>query len=301
LKLRFHSRLELPVTPPYRLDFTAQALRRLAANVVDLEADGWYYRALRDGRGVNAFRVRQLDDERLELQLAGRDPSRWIPTIERMIATQTDLSAWYRRARRVPWLARLADALRGLRAPRYPNAWEALAHAIVFQQISIHAAASIMRRTVEALSPQIDVDGLLLRPFPQPAALLEMPDATLRACGLSTNKVAHLRVAAQAATDGTIQDERLEAASTEDAIDRLCELRGIGRWSASVVMLRGFGRLDTFPGGDSGVARALRELSGDPQIDEQAVLEELGPVRGMLYFHLLLGRLCNLVPARTDW
>jgi DNA-3-methyladenine glycosylase II len=273
----------------------------LAANVVDLEADGWYYRALCDDVGINAFGVRQLDDARLELRLAGSRASRWIPTIERMLATKSDLSPWYRRVRSIPWLARLTKALRGLRGPRYPNAWEALAHAIVFQQISIHAAASIMRRAVEALSPQIEVGELRLRPFPSPTALLEMPDAGLRACGLSANKVAHLRVAAHAVLDGTIADARLESATTEDAIATLCELHGIGRWSASVVMLRGFGRLDTFPGGDSGVARALRELSGEANVDEQALLEILGPVRGLLYFHLLLGRLCNLVPGRADW
>jgi len=51
---------------------------------------------------------------------------------------------------------------------------------------------------------------------------------------------------------------------------------------------------------DSGVARSLRELSGDPGLDPAALLEALGPVRGFLYFHLLLGRMRNLAPGSDD-
>ena len=61
-------------------------------------------------------------------------------------------------------------------------------------------------------------------------------------------------------------------------------------------MLRGFGRLDVFPMRDSGVARTVKLLSGDDRLDLDAVLDVLGPVRGMLYYHLLLGRLRNLTP-----
>ena len=64
-------------------------------------------------------------------------------------------------------------------------------------------------------------------------------------------------------------------------------------------MLRGFGRLDVFPMRDSGVARTVRALSGDDGIDLDAVLETLGPARGMLYYHLLLGRMHPEGPART--
>ena len=64
---------------------------------------------------------------------------------------------------------------------------------------------------------------------------------------------------------------------TGQAAERLVQLRGIGPWSAAVVLLRGFGRLDTFPLRDSGVARTAALLSGDPDVDLDAVLEALGP------------------------
>jgi DNA-3-methyladenine glycosylase II len=283
------------------LDLTVDALRRLAANVVDVVgADGLYRRALRDENGANLLEVRQPSARTLAVRIAGSRPQRWLPSVERMLGTGVTLTEWYRRVRPYPWLDFLARELRGLRPPRYPSLWEALAHSIVFQQISIHAAASIMRRLIEAAGSPIQHGDAVFYPFITAKDLLRADDATLRSAGLSANKIAHLRSAAVAVTAGEISDEEIERLPSAQASERLCAIRGIGPWSAAVVLLRGFGRLDVFPMKDSGVARSLRMLSGDPLLDAHALLEGLGPVRGMLYFHLLLGRMRNLVPTRPD-
>lgn len=286
----------IPVAAPYRLDYTVDALRRLAANVVDVANDGVYRRALLDAKGANLIEVRQEDPRHLRVRIAGPDGKRWLPAVERMLGTNVKVNAWYERVRDIPWLAALSRELRGLRPPRYPALFESLAHAIVFQQISIHAAASIMRRTVVSLAEPVEAGGFAYYPFPRPQDVLAASDETLRGAGLSGNKISHLRSAAYAVTSGELVDAQIDALSTEDAIERLCAVRGIGRWSAAVVLLRGFGRLDIFPLNDSGVARTVKLLSGDPSIDLDALLARLGPVRGFLYFHLLLGRIRNLVP-----
>jgi DNA-3-methyladenine glycosylase II len=123
---------------------------------------------------------------------------------------------------------------------------------------------------------------------------LSAADPALRGAGLSANKIAHLRSAAAAVLDGVVAEKALEVLPSPLAAQRLTAVRGIGAWSAAVVLLRGFGRLDVFPMKDSGVARSLKALSGNPNVDAHALLEALGPVRGMLYFHLLLGRIHNL-------
>lgn len=294
--MRFTVKCAIPVRPPYRLDLTVDALRRLAANVVDIEHGGVYRRALADDSGVNLLEVRQSAPDALDMRLSGRDAKRWVPVAQRMLGTNADLQEWYARVKRVPWLASLTTELRGLRPPQYPTLFEALAHSIVFQQISIHAAAAIMRRFVVALGEPLEHDGTVQYPFPSPAVVLRADEQALRAVGLSANKVAHLRSAAEAVERGSLTRAEIDALPTDAAIERLCEIRGIGRWSAAVVLLRGFGRLDIFPMKDSGVARTVKLLSGDPQIDLDALLETLGPVRGMLYFHLLLGRIRNLAP-----
>lgn len=299
--MKFSFETKVPVQPPYRLDLTADALRRLAANVVDVvDSEGVYRRALRDERGTNLLELRQVSNQALSLRVAGPRAQRWAATVETMLGTRVQLDEWYRRVRPHPWLAYLARELRGLRPPRYPSLWEALAHSIVFQQISIHAAASIMRRVIETLGEPVEHGGVLYYPFPSAGDLLSCSESRLRAAGLSANKVAHLRSAAEAVASQDVTGAEIEKLPSAQASERLCSIRGIGPWSAAVVLLRGFGRLDVFPMKDSGVARSLRLLSGNPLLDAHALLESLGPVRGMLYFHLLLGRMRNLVPAVTD-
>jgi DNA-3-methyladenine glycosylase II len=291
----------LPVRTPFRLDLTADALRRLASNAVDVVADdGAYLRAFASDGDAALLRVTQQEGGALRVQAAGMRATRALELCTRMLGTSVDLRPWNRRAAAIPWVARLAKALRGLKPPRYPTLWEACAHAIVFQQISIVAAAAIMQRVVSSLSAPVRVDGVSMRPFPAPAALLRAHDNELRAAGLSANKVGHLRAVAEALERRDITEEEIDRLPTTQAAERLVQLRGIGPWSAAVVLLRGFGRLDTFPLRDSGVARTAVLLSGDPHIDLDEVLARLGPERGMLYYHLLLGRLRNLTPARKD-
>jgi DNA-3-methyladenine glycosylase II len=293
---RFGAPLRLPVREPFRLDLTVDALRRLASNVVDVVGpDGTLYRALEGGGDTEAVAVRARDCNCIEVRATGRDAARWLPVVARMLGTQVDLARWYARSRRVAWLAPLTAALRGLKPPRYPTLWEACAHAILFQQISIHAAAAIMRRVVEMLGRTLSVDGVRCIAFPPPQRWLDAGEATLRGAGVSTNKVAHLRAAAGALCAGALDEAELERLPTAEAAQRLRAVRGIGAWSASVVMLRGLGRLDTFPLRDSGVARSLALLAGGIHVDQEALLEELGDVRGMLYYQLLLGRMRNLV------
>lgn len=298
---RFTTDDVIPVTQPYRLDLTVDALRRLAANVVDVVGpDGAYYRALSSGKTTVVLRVTQRQDGSLDLQTSARNSSSVIPVVKKMLGTEFDIREWERRASQIPWLARIARELRGVHPPRYPSLFEACSHAIVFQQISIHAAASIMRRVVEAIGERAAVNDIELVAFPTSRALLSAKESTLREAGLSTNKVMHLRSVAAAIEEGEVSEQEIEALPTPAASERLVRIRGIGPWSAAVVLLRGFGRLDTFPMRDSGVARTIKLLSGDPEIDVDAVLERLGPMRGMLYYHLLLGRISNLVPVVSD-
>lgn len=288
---RFGARMRLPVRTPFRLDLTVSALRRLAANVVNVVSDdATFYRALSDGSGSTLLSIVQREPGSIEVRATGRGADRWLPSVERMLGLDVDLRDWYARSAAIDWLRPLAVGLRGLKPPRYPTVWEACAHAIVFQQISIHAASAIMRRLVELLAAPAIAGGVRAYPFPGPQRWLDADEAALRAAGLSRNKVAHLRSVAAAFADLTLQESVLETLPTPQAALALQNVRGIGPWSAAVVLLRGLGRLDAFPLHDSGVARSVEIVAG-PDANLDAALAALGSTRGMLYFHLLLARL----------
>jgi DNA-3-methyladenine glycosylase II len=181
--------------------------------------------------------------------------------------------------------------MRGVKPPRYPTLWEACVNAIVFQQISIHAAGAILRRTIEALGPPLERERERYFAFPSPETLLAADDVLLRAAGLSSGKIATLRRIAESLLEATLDEATLEACDTPEAAARLSSIKGIGPWTAAVILLRGLGRLDLFPQNDSGAARSLALAAPGVTVDVEAVLQALGPWRGLLYYHLLLARL----------
>lgn len=177
-----------------------------------------------------------------------------------------------------------------MKPPRYPGLFESCVHAIVFQQVSLLAASAIARRLVHALGDRVEHEGVPLFVFPRAEAFLSASEVLLRGAGLSAGKIRAIRNVAEALASGLVDEPTLERASREDAALRLRALHGIGPWSAALILLRGLGRLDVFPGNDSGVRRSLMVAAGRT-VDLQPLLDALGLMRGMLYFQLLFARL----------
>lgn len=209
----------------------------------------------------------------------------------RMLGPEYDLHPFYRAVKAIPWLDALATRMRGIKPPRYPTLWEAIVNAVVFQQVSIHAASAILARIVTYLAKPIEYQGRKYYPFFSPEDFLRAKSSELRKLGISEGKELTLNGSADALLTGTLQEEELERMSTVDVTSRLMMLRGIGPWTAAVICLRGLRRLDVFPMEDSGAQRAIAELSGDANVNVVPILDILGEQRGMLYYHLLLGRL----------
>jgi DNA-3-methyladenine glycosylase II len=286
-------RLVRPVLP-YRLDLTVAVLRRFSTNVVDrTDERGRYLRVLAGDAGPVVLTAAQTAPDAVEFEIEAppAETARVFALARRLLGVDRDISGFYERLRRPAWLRGLAERMRGMKPPRYATLWEACVNAIVFQQVSLHAATAILRRTIEALVPPLEHAGMTLLAFPTPAMLLAADDAPLRAAGLSSGKLATLRRVAEALGAGALDEAALEERDTPAAIELLCEIKGIGPWTAAVIMLRGLGRLDIFPLNDSGAARSLAVASGHAVVDLEAILKQLGEWRGLLYYHLLLARL----------
>ncbi|HET8835657.1 MAG TPA: hypothetical protein VFN08_13085 [Gemmatimonadales bacterium] len=293
---RVESGYSIAVQAPYRLDLTVNALRRLSTNLVDvLGPDGAYVRVLGGPAERAVVRVSQPDPGTLTVEIEGdrRRHPRLLELVRRMLGVEVDLTRFYRSASRVQWLHPLVRRMRGVRPPRYPTIWEACVNAIVFQQISLHAASSIMGRLTQALSEPVQHGGARLYPFPGSEQLLTAPESVLRGAGLSAGKLATLRRVADALRAGALDGGQLEGLPSPDAAALLRSIKGIGPWTAMVILLRGLGRLDVFPENDTSVAYNLTLVGAPAGVDVPKLLDTLGPERGMLYYHLLLGRLEN--------
>jgi 3-methyladenine DNA glycosylase/8-oxoguanine DNA glycosylase len=280
-------RLSLPVTPPFRLDRTVSLLQRLPTNPVDVWSGGAYVRAfdLLEGRVV--WRVTQPAPGRVLAELDGPagPPAPWRARLRRMLGADVDLAPFLALARRVPALAPWVPVARSLRPPRYAALHEAFANVVLFQQVSLASGVAILRRLVASLSPAVEAHGAVLRAFPAAATLADAPDALLRAAGLSAAKARTLRFAAAAVADGTLRHGDHQRLASDALVERLRAIPGVGPWSANLVALRYFGRLDVFPPGDVAAVKALTDL------DAEALVERFGPWRGMLYFLLFARRM----------
>ena len=152
-------------------------------------------------------------------------------------------------------VGRFRLALDGIQSP-----FAALAEAIVYQQLTGRAAATIHGRVKALFRPK--------RSF-GPADILAAPDDTLRSAGLSGAKVRALRDLARRSLDGTVPTlARLRGMEDAEVVERLVEIRGIGAWTAEMLLIFRLGRPDVLPATDYGVrkgfARAFRRALPTP-------------------------------------
>src|SRR5207237_6612310 len=130
--------------------------------------------------------------------------------------------------------------------------FDALAESIAYQQLSGKAAATIWKR-VRTIFPK--------RKFLNPKLVLETPDEKFRAAGLSRSKVAALKDLAAKTIEGTVPTRRALAKMTDDEIiERLIQVRGIGRWTAEMLLLFDLGRPDVWPVHDYGVRKGFAKI-----------------------------------------
>ena len=133
--------------------------------------------------------------------------------------------------------------------------------------------------------------------FPRPEDLAGLRPQALRPLGFSHQKSRAMIEAAQAVCDGQLDLESLVDVPDEEAVGRLEQLRGVGRWTAEYVLLRGLGRWHIFPGDDVSARNSLtRWLKLRKPLDYQRVRRVMARWRGyggLIYFHLLLDRLAT--------
>lgn len=290
----------LATRAPFHLEATVRVLQRRATNLIDVWEHERYRRVLATADGLALVEVtnhRTIDDPdvrcmvlRGELSAATR--ATLGQTVRKMLGLDLDPETLGGLAETQPRLRPTALALRGMRPPRFAELFEAFANVVPFQQVSLDAGVAIVGRLVERFGESLEHDGRRFHAFPTAQVVAEARVATLRECGLSLRKAETLRQIASAVEAGEITDEKLSRMSSQEAMRSLAELKGIGPWSASLVLLRGLGRLDVFPPGDVGAARGLSRLmrlEPGPSLDR--VVERFGDRRGYLYFCSLGGSL----------
>ena len=286
--------------PPFRLDLTVWALRRRMFNAVDRWDGTTYCRVLVvDGQplGVEVAQITRPERAMLRVTVRGASlapgaRSAVRATLARVLGLDRCLADFYRAAAGDPALGPLTQAFCGLKPPRFPTLFEALINAFACQQVTLSLGIELLNRLAEACARSWDGPRGRVWAFPSPDDLAEREPDQLRALGFSRQKARAMIELARAVAARRLDLDELERLDDATAVARLRALRGVGRWSAEYVLLRGLGRLHVFPGDDVGARNNLQRWLGllEPLDYEkvQRVLAKWAPFQGLVYLHLLL-------------
>ena len=224
--------------------------------------------------------------------------------LERLHGHRINLAPFYDLASSDPALGLLVQRFRGMKPPRFPSVFEGVVNGFACQQLTLTVGIHLLNRLTENHGLTIGADGGSNHAFPRPEDLANLGLETLRPLGFSRQKGRAMIELAKIGADGHANLEGLAALPDPEALARLSQLRGVGRWTAEYVLLRTLGRLNVFPGDDVGASNNLQRWLGlEQHLDYAAVgrvLARWQPYPGLVYFHLLLERLTEAGHLQTS-
>ena len=256
--------LRLPYKPPLDWDAMTRFLAPRAIPGVEVVDGASYRRTVEVDGGVGTIEVRNAPGHLL-LRVDVPHVGGLIHVVDharRVFDLDADPAVIGRALRRDAALKPLVQARPGLRVPGAWDPFELGVRAILGQQVSVRSATTFAGRLVAALGAPLPSGDE--RVFPSAAVVA---DADLRGIGLTGERAATVRGFAAAVADGKIV---LDASQSLDrVVEELCELRGVGPWTAHYIAMRACGERDAFPSADLGLRRALG-LSSARQLEERA-------------------------------
>ncbi len=185
-----------------------------------------------------------------------RTPARPSRVQPRAVVRRTDPAEVFETARRYLMRKdpRLADVIKrtGRQRPNFSerDPFDALVSAVISQQLSTKAAATIRARV------------LALVPTLTPEVLLTIPVPDLRTAGLSGQKAAYLRDLAERVIDGRLDLAHLETLTDDEVIEAIVAVKGFGRWTAQMFLMFSLHRPDVLPTGDLGIVKGFQNVLG---------------------------------------
>lgn len=148
----------------------------------------------------------------------------------------------------------------------HKNYYQELVESIVSQQLSVKAAATILKRFID-LFPGDN--------FPTPDQILQKDIEDLRGVGLSRQKGSYIQDLALKVIDGTVKFNHLDVLTNDEVIAELTKIKGVGVWTVHMFLIFCMGRLDVLPVGDLGIKNGIQKLYG---FDHSLTMEEMQKV-----------------------
>ena len=246
----------LKYRPPYDWEGMLRFVAARATPGVEHVEDGHYYRSISLNGSDGSVDV-SLDEanDALLARVQFGDPRSLFLIVERLRAMfdlNADWAAIAPSLRADPSLGARVDSQPGLRVPGCWNGFELAVRAILGQQITVKGATTLAGSLVRAFGRAYASPHKISYVFPQPEDLAE---ADLTSIGLTKARAATIQSLARAVIHGKVGFEGVVV--PENFLSGICEIPGIGAWTAQYIAMRALGEPDAFPSGDLGLLRSL--------------------------------------------
>jgi DNA-3-methyladenine glycosylase II len=300
------SRVTFTLRPlaPFSLEFTVWALRRKATNQVD-RWDGRNYSRIfvfeDNALKVSVSQDGGLEKPQLNAAVDGKaSDSQAVKSsislmLGKMFSLRKDLKDFYSLSGKDIRLKPLVERFVGVKPPRFPTVFEALINAFSCQQVSLDLGIILLNRLSQSYGVIFREGDTVFHAFPRPEDLAGLFPEDFRKLGFSRNKGRAIIELSEGVIKRTLKIESLETMSDTEIYEYLSKIRGVGRWSAEYVLLRGMGRINTLPGDDVSAQRnlqSLMDLDERPDYEEtRKIASRWQPYAGFIYFHFLLDKL----------
>jgi DNA-3-methyladenine glycosylase II len=147
-----------------------------------------------------------------------------------------------------PTLGKAIDAIGHIYRQIRPDLFTALLHSIIGQQISTKAQKTVWARFQAIVGPIT------------PQQIASIPAVDLQVCGTSMKKVSYIKEIATSVLEGSLDLATLQTMSDADVIKRLTQIKGVGVWTAEMLLIFSMQRMNVISRGDAAILRGLRML-----------------------------------------
>ncbi len=165
-----------------------------------------------------------------------------------------------------PTMRRIVRLVGPLELELRGSPYQSLFRALLYQQLASAAAAAIERRLL----------ALFDRRVPEPHELLALSPEEMRAAGISRQKAGYLHSLAGHAAAGELEHRRLARASDAKVVETVTRIKGIGPWTADMLLMFCLGRPDVLPVGDFGVRKSMMLAYGLEDLPDPKTMERIG-------------------------
>lgn len=282
---------------PYKFEYSLDYFSRSDKEIVDLRRENSYRRVLDIQGKPMLVIVKPLGPavmKTLEIHIPGcrsaRRMAEMAKSVTRILSLDQDIRPYYRQVSGDKVLNKLSKGQYGLKPPTTPTIFEALVWAILGQQLNLSFIYSLKAKVAMRYGSRCHFNSRRYYGFPSPEELSTATYNELRGMQLSRRKAEYIMGLCRDIVKGKIDLKDLTGLSDEEALQKLMKIKGVGRWTAEYVLLRGLGRWEVIPADDIGIRNAVTHFYNyKKQVDAKEVrrlAETWGDYKGCAAFYL---------------